>query len=82
MTPEMHARVLLAYIQRLPLFDTEQIIKAYRACWREQNSGNRRSQMQAADDLLEIATDAMARMNESDRANVAAIVTRNGESRA
>lgn len=82
MTPEMHARVLLAYIQRLPLADTERIIEAYRACWREQASGNRGSQMQAADDLLEIATDAMALMNEWDRANAAAIVTRNGENRA
>ena len=61
-----HAQALKAYICRISLTDVDAIAAAYRACWREQNSGNAGSQ-DSADKALEHAISAaLARSLPSD----------------
>ena len=61
-----HAQALKAYICRLSLADVDAIAAAYRACWREQNSGNAGSQDHADKELEQAITAAIARSLPSD----------------
>lgn len=71
-----HARILKAYICRLKLADVDAIAAAYRACWREQNSGNRGSQESADRHLEQTIAAAIANALPSDIANIETIMRR------
>ena len=69
-----HAQALKGYICRLSLADVDAIAAAYRACWREQNSGNAGSQDRANKELEQTISAALARSLPSDLSTLESII--------